>query len=1060
MSISSKKNDHYFLKGGLEMGTLVAEKDWSTTSLGDPSSWPQSLQTMVSVLLGSPVGMYIAWGNDYTMIYNDEFAHILGPDKHPQALGSNAKDLFAQSWSSLQSTFSEVHAGNTVTVSAVMLTLNRNCVDEECYFDFAYSPIRKEDGTVGGILVTVVETTEKLKAEEAVKEVNTRFRNTMRQAPVGITMLRGSQYYVEMANDAYLEIVDKTEEEFVGRPIFESIPETEEYARVLLDDIMKTGNPFRGNEIPIPVNRFGKKDVGYFDFLYHPLREDDGTITGVIAIVTEVTEKVEARKPIEERKRLYETITQNTPDLIYVFSLDYRFTYANEALLTMWGRSWEEAIGKNMFEVGYETWHAEMHIREIDEVISTKKAIRGEVKFPHTQLGERVYDYIFTPVIDKDGNVEAIAGTTRDITPLVEARKLIEQSEKRFEAAVKAVQGILWTNNGQGEMEGDQPGWAALTGQTYDEYQGYGWANAVHPDDSAASVVAWNEAVEERKTFIFEHRLKTKDGEWRDFSIRAIPLLDAEGTITQWVGVHTDITESKLAAKERKANEEKLNIVIEASELGTWELDLQTEVVVASTRLREIMGYDTDTEITLADIAARIHPDYLEAGKNGVLEAFDTGVFYFNGMLQWEDKSIHWIETKGKVFYDKENKPVTIIGTTAETTAEMQQQQVLLESEQKFRLLADSMPQHIWTADPQGNLNYFNQSVFDYSGLTMEQINTDGWIQIVHPDDKAKNIEEWIESVSTGKDFLLEHRFRRHDGEYNWQLSRAIPQRDEKGKIQMWVGTSTDIQDQKTFTKELELQVYERTKEIEKSNEELQKMNKELQSFAYISSHDLQEPLRKIQIFASRISKTEEDNLSEGGKDMFKRMQNAAKRMQTLIQDLLAYSRTSPTEYELENVNLGDLIDEVKEDLDEELKEKNAIIETNELNDVVIIPFQFRQLMVNLVSNALKFSKENVTPVVKIESEIALGKQLGNVDLDPDQKYCHIRVSDNGIGFEQQYSERIFEVFQRLHGKHEFIGTGIGLSIVKKIVENHQGIVKATGELDKGATFDIYIPAK
>ncbi len=328
----------------------------------------------------------------------------------------------------------------------------------------------------------------------------------------------------------------------------------------------------------------------------------------------------------------------------------------------------------------------------------------------------------------------------------------------------------------------------------------------------------------------------------------------------------------------------------------------------------------------------------------------------------------------------------------------------------------------------------------------------------MHPDDREENIKQWMNAVSTGIDFLFEHRFRRHDGEYRWQLSRAIPQRDANGKIQMWVGTSTDIQAQKSFTKELELQVKARTKELEASNTELQKINKELQSFTYISSHDLQEPLRKIQTFSSQIIEKELHNLSAGGIEKFNRMQNAAKRMQTLIEDLLSYSQISISERKFEKTHLKKIIDEVKEDLKEEILQKHATFETTELSEADIIPFQFKQLLLNLVINSLKFSNPSHTPFIIIKSKIAKGAFLNAQKLLKDVTYCHISVSDNGIGFEQQYSERIFEVFQRLHGKNEYTGTGIGLSIVKKIVENHNGVITATGELHKGAIFDIFIP--
>ena len=429
------------------------------------------------------------------------------------------------------------------------------------------------------------------------------------------------------------------------------------------------------------------------------------------------------------------------------------------------------------------------------------------------------------------------------------------------------------------------------------------------------------------------------------------------------------------------------------------------------------------------------------------------------------DESIIWIRTHGKMFYDESGAPTKLFGTLREITAEKQNEQRLKENEQKFRLLADSMPQKIWTANTEGLLDYYNQTVYDYTGHTPETLNPSNWLTIVHPDDKEENAFLWNKSIETGEDFLCEHRFLRHDGQYRWQLSRAIPQRDSRGNIQRWVGTSTDIQDQKMFLQELERQVKDRTKllgeaneKLEASVEELQRMNEELQSFAYISSHDLQEPLRKIQIFSSRILDLEKDNLSASGTNYFNRMQNAAHRMQILIKDLLTYSRTNTSTRTFEKTDLNTILDEVKIDLKELIKEHNVTIEVGNLCTVYIIPFQFIQLINNLINNSIKFARDGVPPIIKIDSVIDKGSTFKLEQLTAEGEYCHIKVSDNGIGFDPQYGEKIFEVFERLHTRTAYEGTGIGLAIVKKIVENHDGFIFASGEENKGTTFNIYIP--
>ncbi len=244
--------------------------------------------------------------------------------------------------------------------------------------------------------------------------------------------------------------------------------------------------------------------------------------------------------------------------------------------------------------------------------------------------------------------------------------------------------------------------------------------------------------------------------------------------------------------------------------------------------------------------------------------------------------------------------------------------------------------------------------------------------------------------------------------------------------------------------------------EKEKRAAELFNANKELLAFTYISSHDLQEPLRKIQTFATLI--LESETLTENGKNNFQRMQLAAGRMQQLIDDLLAFSRISTTELKFEKVDLNVIVEDIKAELKDTLFEKKASIEALDLGPANIIAFQFRQLMYNLISNALKFSKADLPCRIQISSRIVQGNQLAIDSLAPEKKYCHITVKDNGIGFEQHFKEKIFELFQKLHGKEVYAGTGIGLAIVKKIIENHKGLITATSELGHGAQFDIYIP--
>jgi light-regulated signal transduction histidine kinase (bacteriophytochrome) len=261
--------------------------------------------------------------------------------------------------------------------------------------------------------------------------------------------------------------------------------------------------------------------------------------------------------------------------------------------------------------------------------------------------------------------------------------------------------------------------------------------------------------------------------------------------------------------------------------------------------------------------------------------------------------------------------------------------------------------------------------------------------------------------------------------------------------------------------KELTFQNEEKIKraaELIIANRKLILANNELIAFTYISSHDLQEPLRKIQTFISLLLEKEEQNLSVTGKDYFKRIQSAAGRMRQLISDLLDFSRINSAERKLKSVSLHQIIEEVKEELVEIIEEKKAVIEINQDVYVTVIAFQFRQLFYNLLENALKFSRTDIPPLIFIESKIIKGDSIPFENILPGKDYFHVMIKDNGIGFEPEFAARIFEVFQKLHSKEEYDGTGIGLAIVRKIVDNHYGIINATSELGKGSTFNVYIP--
>lgn len=408
----------------------------------------------------------------------------------------------------------------------------------------------------------------------------------------------------------------------------------------------------------------------------------------------------------------------------------------------------------------------------------------------------------------------------------------------------------------------------------------------------------------------------------------------------------------------------------------------------------------------------------------------------------------------------EESKVTGILHVVIDVTDQLLARKKIESSEARFRLMADIMPQIVWTSDANGNLNYYNQAVFDYSGLSLEQIIENGWLQIVHPDEREENIQVWMESIETGKEFVFQHRFKNKEGNYRWQLSRAIPQRDNTGNILLWIGTSTDIHDQKTFLEQLELMVKERTQELVEVNYELERSNNELKQFAYVASHDLQEPLRKIMTYSNWLSGKYKE-LPEESLEYLSKINLSANRMSRLIRDVLDFSSTSKISDGFCIIDLDEIVRDIVTDFELEIQTKNAILNIGTLPLVTAIPMQMRQLFHNLLSNALKFSIEGKKQVIEVSSKKIRGNQIkDHVSANKNLNYWQIIFSDKGIGFDQKFSEQIFTIFQRLHGRSQYEGTGIGLALCRKIADNHNGFINAISIENEGATFHIYLPEK
>ena len=427
---------------------------------------------------------------------------------------------------------------------------------------------------------------------------------------------------------------------------------------------------------------------------------------------------------------------------------------------------------------------------------------------------------------------------------------------------------------------------------------------------------------------------------------------------------------------------------------------------------------------------------------------------YRNGKIE----DVYWTFSYNPVF-DEEGRVAGILGTCTETTDKVSKTKKLAESKDQFMTLLETIPNMAWTTNPEGKLTFINQRWYDYTGQSVEETFGSGWETATHSDDLPSAIELMIHSLTTGEPYTAEYRLRRADGAYRWHLARATAIREEAGAIASWLGTITDIHEQKQTQIRLDELVRQRTRQLEASVQELRRSNENLQQFAYVASHDLQEPLRKIQSFGDMLKKRYGPQLGNGA-DYLNRMQTAAKRMSVLIEDLLTFSRITTRQEAADDVTLDTVLSNVLNNLELRIKESRASIVAEPLPVVQGDSTQLTQLFQNLLSNAIKFHKPSIDPVIHITvtkvnaaaipDEVNLGREAAT--------YHRIDVTDHGIGFEEKYLDRIFEVFQRLHGKSEYGGTGIGLAICKKVAVNHGGAITASSQPGAGATFSVYLP--
>ncbi|WP_224997813.1 PAS domain S-box protein [Cesiribacter sp. SM1] len=389
--------------------------------------------------------------------------------------------------------------------------------------------------------------------------------------------------------------------------------------------------------------------------------------------------------------------------------------------------------------------------------------------------------------------------------------------------------------------------------------------------------------------------------------------------------------------------------------------------------------------------------------------------------------------------FNAENQVDGIMVFAYDVTQQVQARKVLEESAARLNFMADAMPQKVWTAKANGDVDYFNQKWLDYTGLSFEALKDWGWKSIIHPDDWEENEKVWMYSIETGLDFQLEHRLRGKDNEYRWHLSRGLAQRSTDGSISMWIGTNTDIHDRRLANEKLLLA----QEDLKATNIELNKINNDLDNFIYTASHDLRSPILNLEGLVALARKNFNDKIEDKDRSVLEMMESSILRLKSTILDLAEITKTQKGSKEVpEQLSFKDILEELKADLAGNLEVSDVNFrEDLQVTRLLYAKKNLRSILYNLLSNAIKYQSPKRPLVVRIKTY-------------REEEHTVLSVTDNGIGLSQEQLPKLFTMFKRLHTHVE--GTGIGLYIVKRIVENAGGRIEVESNLDRGTTFKVY----
>ncbi|HUC83043.1 MAG TPA: PAS domain S-box protein [Flavisolibacter sp.] len=946
-------------------------------------------------------------------------------------------------------------------------------------------PVLTENGEVGFLIHSAEDVTEKKKSEERdarLKSLEKAYQLFM-NAPVIIGILRGDDYTIELANEGLLDVWGRAEE-VIGKPLLKAIPELESQGFIeLLDQVRKTGEPYYAYERPITLVRHGKSEVVYFDFVYKPYYHDDNgkVIDGVFAVGHNVTDKVLAKRKVHESEEKYYSLFEAMDQGFCVMEMlynsnqqayDYRFLEVNPVFEKQTGL--KDAINKTAKEL---VPHLEQQwVDRYASVAETGISIR------FTQGSEAMGRWFDVYAFRVGGNESRkVALLFTDITQQKTTEKELNRAKERFELVSKATQDAIWDWDLTTNEVWWNEGFKSLFGYAEEEIEATteSWHSRLHPEEREQVIDDIQRTIDSgTKNWSKEYRFRKKDGSYSTVLDRGYALHDETGKPYRMLGAMQDITLQEISRREAEESAQQIRALIESAPfpIGVY-IGREMRIAFVNQSIIDVWGKGPDVVgKTYAEVLPELATQHIYTQLDNV---YSTGL-PFHAKNQRVDLVV---DDKLQPFYfnysftplfDAQGKVYGVMNTAADVTDLMVAKQQVEQSERNFRSMILQSPVAMCILlGPEHVVDIANDTMFELWGKSKEtMLNKPIFVGL--PDAKEQGLEQLLRDVyHNGISVTASERpvqlVRKGVQETVYINFNYEPYWDADGFILGILAVAVDVTEQVLSRHKIEEVVIQRTKELAsandsliKSNEELKHTNANLEEFTYAASHDLKEPVRKIHVFSGRLKDSLGNRMTNTEKNFFERIELASRRMSTLIDDLLTYSEVGHQAAFEDEVNLNDLVRQVLHDLDLEIEQKQAMIQVQPLFNIKGHQRQLLQAFQNLVSNALKYSKADTPPVIEISCSKLKGSEAGlRLNNEEQQKeFYQVTVRDNGIGFDQANAERIFNVFTRLHGRAEYKGTGIGLSIVRKVVQSHNGHVWAESAEGKGATFRLLFPVR